>query len=98
MESPAPADCLPIRIGAFMSKGAMLCGGCGIVHQQEPHPQPNCRFLMLIYMPVMERAAPAMARSMPFIGGPRTPPVEIAHVSMASHPAVQHLMRFLHWN
>lgn len=100
MESPAePTPFLSIRVGAIVQGGGVVCEGCGPGHQQEPpHPQPNCRFLALVYMPVMRQAPPGMAHAIPFIGGPCTPPIEINGVQMADNPAAQQLLRFLHWN
>lgn len=98
MESPA--SYLPIRIGAIVPDGGLTCVGCGPEpHSQQPHIQPRFRFILLVYMPVVERVPPAMAYAMPFIGGPHTPPVEINGVQTAGNPQVtERFIRFLNWN
>jgi hypothetical protein len=90
---------LPIRIGAIVPKGGVQCArNCAPdTHSPEPHVLPRCRFMILVYMPMMQQA-PSGATSFPFIGGPRTPPSEIGSIQMTGHPAVQHLVRFLNWN
>jgi hypothetical protein len=91
---------LPIRIGAIVPKGGGLCNGqCAPdTHSQEPHVLPRCRFMILVYMPMMQQAPAAYGDAFPFVGGPHDQPPEINGIQMTGHPSVQNLVRFLNWN
>ena len=80
-----PSEFVPIRIGATLSKGAVLCeGACGPKHRgQEQHVQPNYKFTLLLFMAVIKSIPPGMAEAnQQFVGGPHTPPVEVTYIRL----------------
>ena len=64
---------MPIRIGAFIRQAGISCTGCGL----EPQRPQRCKFTLLVYLPAIDREPLSMAEALPFIGDPRTSPVEV---------------------
>ncbi len=92
---------MPIRIGAMVSHGVRMCEGtCGPQHAgQPPHMQPNFKFTLLLYVAVIEKLLPGMAKEQsPFIGGPLTPPVDVMALEAAPNRATSQLLRLIGWN
>lgn len=89
----------PMRIGAIVSKGAEKCHGtCGPQHQgQAPHVQPDFRYTLLLFVAVVEKLLPEMDENT-LIGGPFTPPVDVAFLRAARNQATSQLLRPIGWN
>lgn len=93
-----PSEFVPVRIGATLSKGAVLCkGACGPRHQgQEQHVQPNYKFTLLLFMAVIESIPPGMSEAnQQFMGGPRTPPVDVSYIQVGPEGSLASLIG---WN
>ncbi len=91
---------VPFRIGAILSKGTRMCQGtCGPQHEgQSQHKQTNYRFTLLTYMAVIKSPLPGMSDDSPFIGGPTTPPIDVAMLQIPSGQNEAPFIRVIGWN
>lgn len=93
-----PSSFMPIRIGATLSKGVILCtGACGPKHHgPEQHMQPNYKFTLLLFMAVIESLPPDVDEiNQQFVGGPRTPPVDVLYMQVGQDSP---LASIIGWN
>ena len=100
MMAQLPTEFTPIRIGAIVSNCVQQCGGCRpSQHEgQPPHVQPNLRFTLLLYVPVMESSTEEEAKNSPVNGGPFDPPIAVDMLQAEPSQATSHFLRVIGWN
>ncbi len=100
MAGKFPSEFMPIRIGATVSQGAMICNNtCGPEHAgQPPHRQPNFSFTLLLYVAVIEHTTKEAQEQAIFSGGPFTPPIDVMALQAATGPGARELLRMIGWN
>lgn len=89
----------PIRVGGLVTHGGMACVGCGdSCETKGPHPQPNLRFTMLAWVPVMTEEH-AKVHDFAYFGSVSDPPKEVSEVRanpMANE--INQYVRYLGWS
>lgn len=90
---------MPIRVGALVTQGGMVCVGCGgDCETKGPHAQPRLRFTMLAWVPVMTEEH-AKVHDSPWYGLASDPPKEVSEVQ--ANPAMNEInqyVRYLSWS
>ncbi len=99
MMAKLPSEFVPLRIGAMVPNCVIQCEGCRPNHEgQPPHVQPNLRFTLLLYVPVMKLSPSEEAKGSPLKGGPFDPPIAVDVLQAEASQATSQFLRVIGWN